>query len=318
MRTGIIGAGNIGWRYDGGRWDGTRSVTHAACIDRYAETTLVAILEPEAAIRLEAAKALPETVAFHSSEADFFGEQLDVLCIASPTQLHDYHLRAAIDAGVSRVFLEKPVTGDYDAFSRLIEFADQSKNQPRICVNYFRRSLPQVKMLKKLCAESEPVCVDLIYSRGLAVNGVHLLDLIGFLFDLLSVPALQWVDPSDRANPSFGFKIGQTSIRFTGMDLPYHCIECRITFADGRVSLLDGGGVFLRERMQGNVDYPGFHHLGPQEPIIDKEQCAAWMRDGTYLSFCDLLEQDGEPSSTLQTAAFAEGLLHRVLQSCPV
>jgi hypothetical protein len=316
LRAGIIGAGNIGWRYDGGRFDGTRSVSHAACIDRHPDTTLVCVLEPEPAARAEAAKSLPGTVAFPDDETGFFSHALDVVCIASPTPMHERHLEAAIDAGARYIFLEKPVTGDFAAYARLLDMVEKVESPPRIAVNYFRRSLPQAAELKQLCQQGEVVAADFTYSRGLAVNGVHLLDLCGYLFDLQSVPALSWIDPSDSANPSFGFRAGETNIRFAGMDLPYHCIECRLTFAGGRVSLLDGGAVLTRERRQDNAHYPGFFHLGPAQPVLDPAQCRAWMLDGTYLSFCSLLEPEAAPPSTLQTAAYAEGLLDLVMRSC--
>lgn len=75
LRAGIIGAGRIGWRYDGGRWNGKASVTHASCIDRHPHTNLVAVHDPVESVCKEFADAFPDVLTT-TSLADFFSSKI--------------------------------------------------------------------------------------------------------------------------------------------------------------------------------------------------------------------------------------------------
>ena len=311
LRAGIIGAGRIGWRYDGGRWDGQRSVSHAACLDRHSDTDLVALLDPDPSACADAATALGPGVRITDREDGFFGLGLDLVCIASPTALHADHLRACMARGVRYVLMEKPVTVDLEGYRALLADWAAQVSPPRVCINYFRRVLPHVAALRAACQARAPRGIDVIFSRGLAVNGVHLLDLVGYLLDANSAPALDWVD-GPLENPSFALTLGGVTVSFRGFDLPYHCIELRATFDDGRLSLLDGGIRLEHEAREENPDYPGFYHLAAPRPLLDPEETARAMRDGTYHSLCNLLDEGQPVASSLHSAGFAQELLARV------
>lgn len=314
VRAGIIGAGNIGWRYDGGVWDGRRSVSHAACIARHPRCTLVAVGDPDAQAREHARQAFSDEVLVTGDLDAFFCQDLDLVCIASPTSHHGTHLRACLEHETDYVLLEKPVATDFTEYEQLVDLwtAHQST---RVLVNYFRRSLPQVAKLRDACRSSELVALDFSYSRGLAVNGVHLLDLMGDLLDTNSAPPLTWASGSVD-NPSFGLTSRGVDVTVRGFDLPYHCIEVRAIFPDGRLSLLDGGARLEYEQREENPDYPGFFHLAPPGPAVDPIQATSAMRDGTYLSLCNLLDDRVPVNSSLATAGFAQELLSSVEQGC--
>lgn len=317
LRAGIIGAGRIGWRYDGGRWDGRRSVSHAACLARHPRTQLVAMLDPASAALDDAAHALGEAVCVTDDMDRFFAQKLDLVCVASPTEAHDAHLRACVAAGVDYVLVEKPVTTDLADFQALLSDWERLASPPRVCVNYFRRALPQVRAMRAACRAGGLKALDLVYSRGLSVNGVHMLDLLGFLLDAEVPPPLAWVE-GDPDNPSFGLHFDGPGVRVTvcGLDLPYHCIEARAFFEQGRMSLLDGGVRLEFEACEDNPDYPGFYHLGLPRAVIDPAHAAEAARDGTYRSLCDLVDDDMTIGSTLRSASFAQQLLEAVRVAC--
>jgi hypothetical protein len=319
LRCGIIGAGQIAWRYDGGRWDGRRSLTHAACLDRHPETDLVAVFDPVEHSRAEfetgyngpAPVALPETL------QDFCALNLDLVVIASPTHHHGSHLRACLEAGVPRLWLEKPVTLEFAEFESLRKAVEAMPAAPRISVNYFRRALPQVARLKAhLRATPDLTGVEIVYSRALAVNGVHLLDLLGHLFDVTRPPPLDWVRAdASGANPDFGLTLAGVPVSVTGHALPYHLIELRLIGPDGRMSLTQGGGALMWEAAQPNPDYPGFFNIAPPEPVLPEGLAQAAMHDGMYLMLDNLLDPQAVPVSPLHSAYFAQAVLTQVTEA---
>tara|TARA_R110002072_G_scaffold243304_7_gene402284 strand:+ start:426 stop:1397 length:972 start_codon:yes stop_codon:yes gene_type:complete len=312
LRAGIIGAGQIAWRYDGGRWDGTRSVSHAACLDRHPQTRLVAIVDPDPATRADAGAALGPEVAVMADLDAFLALDLDLICIASPTAFHAAHVRAAARAGVRFLLVEKPVTNDMQEFSELVAELAAMPVRPRSFVNYFRRGLPQVYALRAACQRADLVALDFTYSRSLAINGVHMIDLCGYLLGLDAAPQLVWADPKGAENPSFALRHGDLLVQFRGMDLPFHCIECRATFADGRLSLLEGGLRLEREDALPNPAYPGFFRLGPAHPAMDPAEIEQAFLEGTYRSLCALLDTHTPSPSPLEGSAFAQQVLAAV------
>lgn len=316
LRCGIIGAGQIAWRYDNGRWDGERSLTHAACFDRHAGTNLVAVFDPVAESRaaFEAGYAGPGPVVLPESLQDFLALDLDLVAIASPTPHHGDHLRACLEASVPRLWVEKPVTLEFAEFENLRDTVDAMSAPPRICVNYFRRALPQVARLKEhLQASPSLTGVEIVYSRSLAVNGVHLLDLLGHLFDVTTPPPLDWIRADDSgANPDFGLTLSGVPVTVTGHDLPYHLIEMRLTGPDGRMSLTQGGAALMWEAMQPNADYPGFFNMASPAPEISVARTKAAMHDGMYLMLDNLVDAKAVPVSPLHNAYLAQGVLKQV------
>lgn len=312
LKAGIIGAGQIAWRYDGGRWDGTRSVSHAACLDRHPNTQLVAMLDPIESARTAARAALGPEVEVTGTLDAFLAHDLDVICVASPTKYHVEHVRAAARSGARFLLIEKPVTTDMAAFRSLVDDMTSLPTPPRSFVNYFRRGLPQVQALRDACLGGGLVALDFVYSRTLAVNGVHMVDLCGYVLGLHRAPELVWVDPAGGDNPSFTLRTGDLLVQFRGIDLPYHCIECRASFANGRLSLLEGGLRYEREERLPNPAFPGFCRLGPAQPAMDPEAAARAFLDGTYQSLCALLDTAVPSPSPLEGSAFAQEVLAAV------
>ena len=313
LRCGIIGLGRIAWRYDLGRWDGVRSVSHASCIARHQETTLVAVLDPNADARKSFATDGPsENVAICDDADTFFAQGLDLVTIASPSEHHPAHIKSCFDARIPYLFVEKPVTLELAEFDQLLSDHRDGPFQPRVTVNFFRRFLPQFWHFKEhMQTVKGSGFLHVNYSRRLDVNGVHLLDIIGFLFDKQIPPELEWCDNSDPNNPDLGLNINRISVVITGQDLPYHALDARFTDARGRLSIIQGGRALTWEAREDNPDYPGFYHLAPPiQPSVDFDP-AATMRDGTYLAFCNLVDDSVPSLAPLASAYFSQSLMER-------
>lgn len=314
IRAGIIGAGNIAWRYDGGRYDGRRSVSHAACYDRHPGTVLVALCDPDQAALDAAQASIGQDALVTTTELDaFLAEQLDIVSICSPSALHPEHILAAARTGARYLWIEKPVAIEYASFEELMAEWARLPAPPRSHVNYMRRALPQYRALRALPRERIRQ-VQATYSRTLSVNGVHMVDMVGFALGITAVPELGWLDGRDLQNPSFGFDADGIAVTIEGINLPYHCIELRITSEDGRLSVLQGGLLALEERMEPNPDYPGFFHLSQPAPLAIGDAAAA-MRDATYLNLCALLDESQPPLADLESSRFTQGILHKLAEA---
>ncbi len=314
LRAGIIGAGRIGWRYDGGRWDGKPSVTHASCIDRHARTTLVAMHDPVDDVCQEFSAAFPNVLSTTSLQ-DFFASKLDLVCIASPSEHHAAHLLACFEAGIRYILQEKPVTLELAEYHKVLQHWRQLQLKPRLHVNFFRRVLPQAAKLREAFNSHPPKGIEIAYSRGLAINGVHLLDLLGFVTKSAPPEIIDWV-AGTAVNPSFGFRLGHVPVTVVGYDLPYHCIEFRMLFDHGRLAMVDGGMRLEYEPVEPTPNYSGFFHLGMRTSAFDETEAAQAMEDGTYKGLCLLLDDQAEQVSSLEAAGFAQQLVHMVDAAC--
>ena len=323
LRVGIIGAGRIAWAYDGGYWDGhSACVTLASCFHRHPQTRLVAIFDPVAGARaaFKTGYKGPGPVAIHDRLETFLQEGLDLIAIASPSTYHGAHISACLDALVPRLWVEKPVTLDIASFDALRTRVAKMSNPPRICVNYLRRSLPQLSFMQRHLAESQDAPGDIVitlrYSRGLNVNGVHMLDLLGALTGATEIPPLDFLRYTDPANPQFGLTISGIPVTVTGQALPFHLIEFDITDSRGRLSLTQGGQSLTWEAAEPNPDYPGFFRLGKPSLVVGLEEGETAMREATFRMLVSLLDDSGQPASSLETAWFSQALLEAVQSAC--
>lgn len=317
LRAGIIGAGRIAWAYDKGVWDGQRSVSHASCLERHPQTSLVALYDPVSQARgaFEDGYRGQSNVEVYDDLGAFFDEGLDLVVIASPSEWHEAHISACLEQGIKRILIEKPVTLSLSGFSDIVRRYATLARPPCITVNYFRRFLPQTAGLKayvqKALAAGELSRIDINYSRGLRINGVHMLDLLGHLFDAQQAPALDFCHLSDDESPSFGFTMSGCPIGVLGAgELEYHGLDLRVTTQSGQMTLRHNGQELWNSEKAPNPDYPGFFHLDPPLPVMPVEESRAAMRDGTYLALCELVAGTG--LSPLDQSGFAQTLLEHV------
>ena len=313
-QAGIIGVGRIAWSYDEGRWDGHRCVSHAACLHRHPDTKLVAVYDPapDSRTTFEARYKGPKPVVCCADWDDFWQSDLDLVIIASPSDKHLEHILACFEAGIPKILVEKPVTLTHTDFNHVIDSYERLTRKPQVTVNYFRRFLPQTKHIKDILQTARKtqtlVRVDISYSRGLDVNGVHMLDLLGHLFDATACPPLDWADRTNTPNPSFGLTMQDCPIAVLGHpDLGYHSLEIRITTQDGQMTLTRNGLELLYATKAPNPDYPGFVHLESAQTVMNPTDSHAAMINGTYSALCDLI--DGTGLSPLVQSGFAQDLL---------
>lgn len=297
----------MGWRYDGGSYCDRRSLTHASCLDRHERTDLVLGYDPSPDAR--AAFTATTSIETTATVEAFFAAGLDLVAIASPSELHFAHATKALQSGAHYVWLEKPPTLTIDDHRALVDLADHRRS--RVSVNYPRRTMQQYAALANE-ARNGLIAVQIDYSRTLATNGVHMLDQLGMIFPKQIAPEPDWVFGADSDNPSFGLRIGEVAITVNGIDLPYHCIDIRAITEDGRITVRRGGLEAVIERRVQNPDYPGYFHLAEAQPLVEPAICAAAMRDGSYRNLDNLVDDEADLVSSLETSLFAAQMMARL------
>ena len=112
----------------------------------------------------------------------------DLIVICTNTKSHYLNLIQLIKNNFKNILCEKPVCENkyqLKKLSRLIK-----KKKVNVFVNFNRKEDLQVKKLKNVIksgALGKIKFVNCIYSKGILNNGIHLLDLLLFLFNKISI-----------------------------------------------------------------------------------------------------------------------------------
>lgn len=131
-----------------------------------------------------------------------YSDSYDVVAIATTAQAHVPIALQALEQGVRKLLVEKPVATSLEDADRLIQSAEQS--QALAAVDHTRRWIGSYKGLRRLLrsgAVGKPRGIHFFFGRGgLAMIGTHLVDLARLLFDddLISVRAE--LDEVERPN----------------------------------------------------------------------------------------------------------------------
>jgi predicted dehydrogenase len=314
-KAALIGLGNIAWKYDANQPDAPFALSQAGAMLRQGGVRLAGGCSPDADDRAAFAAWSGGLPAFTNPTAMLSSLRPELVGICSPTAMHFEHARLCLEAGVRILWLEKPATETVDQLETLIHLARDAR--ATVCVNFFRRYLPVYRQLRRMLLQEElGECrlLRVLYSPGLARNGVHLLDQLFFLTGARSYELL-WVErDGDPANPSFSLRLSTGQIaQICGGDLPYHSNDISAVCAEGVVSVLRGGKLAAVERSIENTLFPGLSELTETDHAIVRE---ASLDNYLQPALADLLQStaDGkEPQSNPATALVTQRLLEQVL-----
>lgn len=128
---------------------------------------------------------------------------IDVACITTNGPSHAALACAAMEAGVRRVLVEKPMACSADECDRMMAVAAATNS--RLSVNQSRRHDPFYRWLRdeiRSGALGQPRCLWIQRPGiGLGCLGTHYFDLAAYLFDRPVTRVTAWVDPFIGPNP---------------------------------------------------------------------------------------------------------------------
>lgn len=314
-KAALIGLGNIAWKYDADFDANAPARSQGGAVRKHGGLVLAGGCSPEPADRAGFSAWAPGAEVCHGAEEMLAELQPEVVGICSPTSEHFNQALLCLEAGVKALWLEKPPTENPDELDRLIVRAKEKG--AAVCVNYTRRYLPVYARLRELLqSRAYGPCrlIRLLYSPGLARNGVHLLDQL-FYLTAADDYHLLWVEEGGGASPCFALRLstGQL-VEGAGGDWPYHTNDLSMVCDGGTLSVLRGGKTARAERRVENDLFPGFYDLkdDPGEPLgtpVFEGYMEAALAD---LMSC--LKNGGQPRSNLESARLSQRLLDDILR----
>lgn len=318
MRAAIIGLGNIAWKYDAHLPFGQSALSQAGAIAKNSQMILVGGCDPNPLAR-EAFSAWSGCASYETPESMLSAVQIDFVGICSPTPCHYTHAVFCLNANIPMLWLEKPPTASLQELEALVEQATEKNTC--VCVNYFRRYLTSYQNLRYcLLNDTFGKCykIRLLYSPGLARNGVHLLDLVFFLTNATSFDVLFVETKADIENPSFVVRLSTGHlVEGCGLGVNYHTNDVSLLCEKGVISITKGGKVLIEEPAVPDLMYPGFFELGEQEHTHLLQQGLDPLDGCMENALKDIIQayqQKGFPLSNLHTALLSQTLLDNLLE----
>lgn len=317
-RAALAGLGNIAWLFDRTGNIGHDPLTHAASYIGNSKTVLVGGCSPDDEHRsaFEEAFGVP---ACASLEELLERLEPDIVSICSPTELHFEQVMCCLDRNIPMIWLEKPPAHSLGELDRMIMKLSGQGGSTAVLVNYWRRYAENYRRLRAIYSEEslgECRLVNMTYSRGLELNGSHLIDLLFSIVGDGTGWELEWVSSfGNPENPSFALTLANgLGVLVSGIDVPYNCGDISLVFENGRASILHGGMTTVTEDKVENDLFPGFYRL--------RESADNYLGDGGIggslgAALDDLIrahEHDDRPRSDLRSARNALGVIECVRQ----
>lgn len=178
-KTLLVGLGRIGLGYDLGLDPEHWILTHARAFARHSAFDLVAAVDPHVTARqtFSATFGLP---AYATIEEVGTIHDYSLAVIASPTELHDVHLKQVLrNPGLRAVLCEKPLANCVSRAQAMLE--DCSIQGVQVFVNYMRRCEPGALKVAHRIESGEmmgPFKGVAWYTKGLRHNGSHFVNLL--------------------------------------------------------------------------------------------------------------------------------------------
>jgi predicted dehydrogenase len=189
MKAAIIGLGPMGLR-------------HAASVARVSGLELAAVCDTRKEA-LEKAALGPGVRRFEDAGRLLTESLPDLLIIATTAPSHHNLTLAALDAGVRRLLVEKPLACSLAQAKEMLE--EGQRCGARIAVNHCRRHVAGYAWLAKEIRSGRWGTMRGIFAScpgiGLGCLATHFLDLMRFLGGEDFVTVSGWVDPERKSNP---------------------------------------------------------------------------------------------------------------------
>ena len=185
-----------------------------------------------------------------------------------------------------------------------------NSRQYTVCANY-----QAVRDLLSNGRLGSPIAAQVSYSRGLELNGSHMLDILFFIssdvgeIHLDSVSAMGGIE-----NPSFVFSTNEFPVSVVGLNLPYHCVEIVVYLEKGRAIIRYSGLDSLIDVVVENEYAPGYYRLADGSDLLSLPSVGMTCMFPVVAidELIGAFEEGREPLSSLATAAQTQKLIHLV------
>jgi len=302
----IIGLGNIGLLYDLEKTKSSKEfLTHTRSAF-YHENFEVKFLIDSDTDKLSLAKKKYGNDINYLTKISKDYYTTDIIVLSSIPKVNSFYLNKFKNNEEVKLFLiEKPFLNESEEISSYNEIINKTY------VNYYRKSLPFFKDLKKNIGKykyGNLVGVNIFYSKGLSNNGSHLIDLMNFLFgssyNSKSINIINYKNDYSLKDESVSFSIEYTYNKksvttiFHALDeSKFSLIEMDLIFEKNRFRIFDFGGKIEVYQVQSDKVFSGYKNLIPFE-IQDSDIDSYGIH--TYDTIYNILEGKELNYSTLE------------------
>lgn len=313
-KVALIGLGNIGYKF-GKDASSNSSLSHYSAYDSNPSTQVIAGYTPDE-MELNSFENATGIKGYRDLNK-LFEIKPDIVSICSPTENHIENLELCLNNNIPMIWLEKPIASKIDSINSLRQNLKSMKQPPKILVNFFRRYHSGYIKLRRLIKNKtfgELTYININYSKGLLNNGLHMLDMIPFLFNVSSYEVIWKERISERENPSFILEADSgLKIYVHGTNTDYHNIDITVTTQSAKLSIIHGGMTVRVEKSREHELFPGFYRLSDSD---DESLGSGGFMNAFDLALTDLIdcyEKNSSPNSNLETAYFSHQLLETVI-----
>ena len=183
FKTVLVGLGNIGLKYDINKNKEHFIQTHARAFNLNSGFDLLAGVD----VNSQACNAFSKSYnveSYNDIEDALIRVKPDLVIISVPTHKQLETIKKIVNCFVPNTILcEKPMGGNLDHGLKILNLCRE--NNINLYVNYVRRSLPAAKEIKNRIQSSiikAPIKAVIWYSKGIAHNGSHFINLMEYWF----------------------------------------------------------------------------------------------------------------------------------------
>jgi predicted dehydrogenase len=312
----LIGLGNIAWKMGCDPISGS-SLSHADAFHQNHKVVLAAGYSPDIDEVDQFSNSLSVS-GYNNLEEMIVQEKPDIVSICSPHEFHAEQLEVCFNYKVPMIWLEKPVANSVSEIEKLENLRKKMPQPSTVLVNFQRRYTESYQRLKQLLNSNiygDILSVEVRYSRGLVINGSHMMDMLAYLFPQSEFDLL-WVERNAKTdNPDFVIQIEAGLIaHVSGIEADYHNIDIVVTCEKARFSILHGGMTIRVEEVKENSMFAGFYRLNDKK---SDELGAPGFGHAFDRALEDLItsyEGGHQPGSNLESAIKGQALVERVMQ----
>lgn len=270
----IVGAGSIGGLIDSPK--SANIASHAHAFLKHSNCKLIAICEPNSANQSAFIGRWGEMGIYHSLDALFQYETIDLLAIASPTQFHANALEEALHVkSLQAIVCEKPLVATAKELAHIAPLLLSSEK--KILIHLMRRYDPSfIKLANAIAAQKwgKAVRFQGVFTKGLLHNGVHMLAVLSHFFgEIETIKSLHVKRLHEDISGDFEVTCKEARGVLSCMEeLSYSAFELALWFEDGKVEIKEGGARIDTFVKKPSPLYEGYFSLEHEETLPNSLQ----------------------------------------------
>ncbi len=327
VRVAIIGCGFIGTECDRTTLVDAPVLTHARAFSQHLRAQLVALCDRDGARARSAANYWQVTHAYTNPQQLFAEHNVDVVVIATSSDVRWAVIETALKSGVKVLVIEKPLSTTLKESLRLVTALEGAG--ARAIVNYSRNWDPSMREIKGLIAAGAMSKVQRVvatYGKGIGNNGSHLINLTGLLCGAQPVRARALGSPLEDSEASWSNICERTwdaqvefiddngkiiNLTLLGTDQrAFTCFELRIIGQKAIFELSMGGRLLKWTELQDDPNFEGYVVPGHAVEILPRylESMEKMVDETVRFALGEIKTVSCDAYSALRTALTVEAI----------